>query len=111
MTPFALEIRERARGYCENCLAHGKRVEGVVAHHINPKSVARKPSKWEPQQLPEGLEDYPNMAQNGILLCGRCDLEAHQAIRESRARLYHILARLYPSYGEIYGQDPFCRFL
>lgn len=104
---FELAVIERSGGVCEWCIAHGLITQGTDAHHIWPKSTARKPSKWDINQLPEGLEDWPHVELNGIYLCNGCHSGAHgtsgkakkgagPGIRISRPAFYDLLPRLYP---------------
>lgn len=108
---FETDIEERAQGPCEWCMYNGIIKPGVDPHHIWPKSTARKPNKWDIKQLPEGLEDFPDVPMNGIFLCSPCHQGAHgtsgkakrgagPGIRISRPAFYRMLLALYP--GRIY---------
>ena len=107
---FDISVAMRAKGYCEWCLYNGKIERGEDPHHIWPKSTARKPSKWDINQLPEGLEDWPDVEPNGIYLCSACHAGAHgtdsyithrarrgagPGIRISRPTFYRMLIAQY----------------
>ena len=116
---FEADVYYRALGLCEWCKynsiaepgIHTHHIPGVDAHHIWPKSTARKPNKWDIEQLPEGLEDWPDVELNGIFLCSACHQGAHgtsgkakrgagPGIRISRPAFYRMLITQYP--GRIY---------
>jgi len=125
---FEIAVRDRAKGWCENCLSQGMKTKGTDAHHIWPKSTARKPNKWEPEQLPPGLEAWPHVEINGIYLCSACHIGAHgerrakkgagPGIRISRPYFYQLLRNIYPqrmfngkSYKEWLADEPFRKWM
>lgn len=122
---FETQVWLRAGGLCEWCLFNRVSAPGIDPHHIWPKSTARKPNKWDTEQLPEGLEDWPDVELNGILLCSACHQGAHgtsgkakrgagPGIRISRPAFYRMLATQYAgrpykgiTYEEWFKRPPF----
>lgn len=103
---FEIDVYERANGLCEWHVYNGTVKPGDDAHHVWPTSTARKPNKWDTEQLPEGLEDFPDVPMNGIYLCSPCHQGAHgtnakarrgagPGIRISRPAFYRMLAAQY----------------
>jgi hypothetical protein len=126
---FEIQVKARAEGLCEWCRYCGIIELGVDPHHIWPKSTARKPNKWDIEQLPEGLEDWPDVEPNGTFLCSACHQGAHgtdrkarrgagPGIRISRPAFYRMLLvqygdRIYNgrTYKEWYQLSPFAEYL